>query len=120
MCEIWLKFRRSAHMTVENDGPHEAKNDGGPSIYDIWDVYVHQFDLRQPILTKVSDKIHHTSRYCIFCLFGFSWCVCVETYRLLPEKVQCCFNVGPLLENSTSPLSFLWKTICRTMISNNP
>lgn len=32
-------------MTVEDDCPYEAEDDGGSSIYDIWDVYVHQFDL---------------------------------------------------------------------------
>lgn len=58
------------NMTMENDGPYEAEDDGRPPIYDIWDVYVHQFN------------------------------------RLFLEKVQCCLNVGPMLENPTAPLSF--------------
>lgn len=33
-------------MTVEYDGPYKAKDDGWPPIYDIWDVNVHQFDLK--------------------------------------------------------------------------
>lgn len=57
-------------MTVEDDGPYKAEDNGGPSIYDIWDVYIHQFD------------------------------------RFFLEKVKSCLNVGPLLENSSSLLSF--------------
>lgn len=46
-------------MTAENDGPHKAENDWGPSINDIWDVYVHQFDLHQQ--QQVLTIKHNTS-----------------------------------------------------------
>ncbi|TNN48870.1 mitochondrial proteolipid [Liparis tanakae] len=32
-------------MTAQDDGPYESEDDGGSSIDDICDVYVHQFDL---------------------------------------------------------------------------
>lgn len=32
-------------MTVEDDGPYESEDDGRPSVHDVRDVYVHQFDL---------------------------------------------------------------------------
>ncbi len=35
------------HMTVQNDGPYQAQNDGRFPLYDVWDVYVHQLDLRE-------------------------------------------------------------------------
>ena len=40
-------FTIGTDVTAENDGPDEAEDDRGPSFYDIWDVYVHQFDLQQ-------------------------------------------------------------------------
>lgn len=33
------------HMTVQDDGPYQAQNDGRFPFYDVWDVYVHQLDL---------------------------------------------------------------------------
>ena len=33
------------HVTVEDDGPYEAQDDGGASVDDVWDVDVHQFNL---------------------------------------------------------------------------
>lgn len=44
--DIW-RFHCYAHMTVQNDGPYQAQNDGRFSLYDVWDVYVHQLDLRE-------------------------------------------------------------------------
>lgn len=40
-------------MTVKDDGPYEAEDDGGPSVDDVRDVYVHQFDLSE------TDTRHH-------------------------------------------------------------
>lgn len=43
------KDTRSLHcytnMTVQDDGPYQAQNDGRFPLYDVWDVYVHQLDL---------------------------------------------------------------------------
>lgn len=39
----------------------------------------------------------------------------VATYRFFLEKVKCCLNVGPLLENPSAPLSFLWRQITTTL-----
>lgn len=29
------KFVTGTHVTVEDDGPYESEDDGGPSVYDI-------------------------------------------------------------------------------------
>jgi len=34
-------------MTVQDDGPYQTQNDGRFPLDDIWDVYVHQLDLRE-------------------------------------------------------------------------
>lgn len=87
-------------MTVENDGPYKAEDDGGASIYDVWDVYVHQFDLHHPTKTQVHNNTHYRFMYQVFLSCG-------ATYRFFPEKVQRCLNVGPLLEDPMTLLSFL-------------
>lgn len=42
------------------------------------------------------------------CFFLFDM-FCGPTYRLFLEKRQRCLNVGPLLEDPSAPLSFLWR-----------
>lgn len=59
-------------MTVEDDGPYESEDDGGPSIYDIGDVYIHQFDLHQPTRTNVNKNTLQILMPCCFYLF-FKW-----------------------------------------------
>lgn len=34
-------------MTVQDYGPNQAQNDGRFSLYNVWDVDVHQLDLRK-------------------------------------------------------------------------
>lgn len=80
------------HMTVEDDGPYKAENDGRPSIYDIWDVYVHQFDLHQPTVTKVNNKTHRRFKYHVF------WCVWKLTDFFLRKF------------SAVSMLALCWKT----------
>lgn len=63
---FWHEFTIDTHMTVEDDGPYESENDGGPSIYDIWDVYIHHFDLHQPTTTTVNKNTLQIQMPCFF------------------------------------------------------
>jgi len=52
-------------MTVQDDGPYESEDDGGSSIDDICDAYVHQFDLTNR--NKVNTNTPHIQMPCLFC-----------------------------------------------------
>lgn len=98
------------HMTVEDDGPYESEDDGWPSLCDIRDVYVHQFDLVKRNRNKL-NKLHIPC----FCLLEFL-CFFLQTYRLFLEKVQRCLNVGPLLKHAAALLPLLWRHVTTTAL----
>lgn len=98
------------HVTVENDGPYKAQDDGGSSVYDIWDVYVHQFDLHQPTTRNATNKEQLHFHYFVF----FK---CVKTYIFFPEEIQRWLDVRPLLEKPLAPLSFLWRQMTTSDVS---
>lgn len=50
--QFLLLLAIDTHVTVKYDGPHEAQNDWRSSVYDIWYVYIHQFDLKKPTKQK--------------------------------------------------------------------
>lgn len=62
-------------MTVEDDGPYESKNDGRPSVYDVRDVYVHQFNLVKHNTKKSTKWRQKFQHFAVFRkdLPTFSW-----------------------------------------------
>lgn len=63
------------HMTVEDDGPYESKDDGRTSIYDVRDVYVHQFNLVKRKRKQWNPAEPEIPCFAAFCkdLQTFSW-----------------------------------------------
>lgn len=54
------------HVAVEDDGPHESEDDGRPSVYDVRDVYVDQFNLVKHN-RNISNKVETESpRFAVF------------------------------------------------------
>lgn len=79
-------------MTVEDDGPYESEDDGGPSFDDIWDVYVHQFDLHRPDTTNI---IKQTAYRCHVSFWGFIrvffFCANLQTFSWESSVLSQCW-----------------------------
>lgn len=81
------------HMTVEDDGPYESEDDGWPSLCDIWDVYVHQFDL----VERKRSKLNKLQIQCFY-LLQFLCFLCKLTDFFLRKS------------SAVSMLALCWKT----------
>ena len=66
-------------------------------------------------MTNVGNTNCRVRCHALFVCLGFC---SVETYRFSLEKVERCLDVGPLLENPTASLSFLWRQITHQLHCN--
>lgn len=93
-----MNWLNPTHMTVEDDGPYESQDDGRSSVYDVRDVYVHQFNLVKQN-RKTWNKVK-TESPCFAVLSQ-------QTHRLPLEEAQGRLDVGSLLKNAATPLPLL-------------
>lgn len=88
-------------MILQDDGPHEAQDDGRLSIDDVGDVDVDQFDLKAQRGDFPPIFFPRAQRSTI----GF------DVYRFVSEERQAFLDVDPVPERSPSSLPTLTKPV---------